>query len=170
MLIEFAVPFFPSFLKIDASDLPALIGSMAMGPLAGVLIELVKNLLHLLRTSTGGVGEMANFLVGSAFVLPVGIISKKSKNLKGYLMGVSLGAIFMTAAACICNYYILIPLYSAFMPLEAILEMAKTANSAVVDLKTLIIFAVAPFNLLKAFLVSLIGYRLFRLIIRLIRT
>ena len=70
MFLEMPLPIFPEFLKVDLSDLPALITGLALGPVAGILVELLKNVLHLLRTSTGGVGELANFLVGAALILP----------------------------------------------------------------------------------------------------
>ena len=75
MFIDFPIPFLiPSFIQMDISELPALVGSFAMGPMCGILICLVKNLLHLFITTTGGVGELSNFLLGIAFVLPAGII------------------------------------------------------------------------------------------------
>lgn len=80
MFLDFSVPFMPSFIKMDLSELPALIGSFAMGPLCGVIICLVKNVLHLFITSTGGVGELSNFILGVAFVLPAGLLYKYKKN------------------------------------------------------------------------------------------
>ena len=79
MFLDFSVPFMPSFIKMDLSELPALIGSFAMGPLCGVIICLVKNVLHLFITSTGGVGELSNFILGVAFVLPAGLLYKHKK-------------------------------------------------------------------------------------------
>ena len=121
MMFELALPIFPSFLKLDISDLPALVGAVTMGPVAGVMIELVKNLLHLLKTSTAGVGELANFLVGVALVLPMGICFKKHKNLLGYVQGVVLGTVCMVAVACVFNYYVLIPAFAVAFgaPVEA---------------------------------------------------
>ncbi|MCI8342794.1 MAG: ECF transporter S component [Firmicutes bacterium] len=160
MMFELALPIFPTFLKIDISDLPALIGAVTMGPLAGVMIELVKNVLHLFKTSTAGVGELANFIVGVALVLPTGMFYKKYKNVLGFAAGAVLGCILMVIAACIFNYYVLIPAYAVAFgaPVEAFVEMAGSINSAVVDLKTLVFFAIAPFNVIKAVLVSVIGY------------
>ena len=106
MMFEFALPIFPSFLQIDISDLPALVGAVTMGPTAGVLIELVKNVLHLFKTSTAGVGEVANFLVGIALVLPTGIIYKKQRNIAGFIMGVGLGCVLMVLTACAFNLYV----------------------------------------------------------------
>lgn len=160
MMFELAFPIFPSFLKLDISDLPALVGAVTMGPLAGVLIELIKNILHLFKTSTAGVGELANFLVGIALVLPIGICYKKQKTLGGFAVGALLGTITMVVVACVFNYFILIPAFSkAFgAPIEAFVSMAQAVNSNVVDLKTLVFWSIAPFNVLKAVIVSVIGY------------
>ena len=87
MFLDFSVPFMPSFIKMDLSELPALIGSFAMGPLCGVIICLVKNVLHLFITSTGGVGELSNFILGVAFVLPAGLLYKHKKTRTTALIG-----------------------------------------------------------------------------------
>ena len=87
MMLEFSIPIMPSFIKLDFSELPALIGSFAMGPLCGVIICLVKNVLHLFITSTGGVGELSNFILGVAFVLPAGLLYKYKKTRTTALIG-----------------------------------------------------------------------------------
>ena len=166
MMFELALPIFPSFLKIDISDLPALIGAITMGPLAGVMIELIKNVLHLFKTSTAGVGELANFLVGIALVLPIGLFYKKNKSLMGFIQGTVVGCIVMVVIACSFNYYILIPAYAAAFgaPIEAFVEIANKVNGSVVDLKTLVLFAIAPFNVVKAVVVAVIGYPMCKLL------
>ena len=166
MMFEVALPIFPEFLKIDISDLPALIGAVAMGPVAGVMIELVKNALHLFKTSTAGVGELANFLVGVALVVPIGFVYKKKKSLGGFIQGAIVGCIIMVLVACTFNYYILIPAYAVAFgaPIEAFVEIANKVNGSVVDLKTLIFFAIAPFNVVKAVVVSVMGYPLCKLL------
>ena len=93
MFLDFSVPFMPSFIKMDLSELPALIGSFAMGPLCGVIICLVKNVLHLFITSTGGVGELSNFILGVAFVLPAGLLYKYKKTRTTALIGSIAGAV-----------------------------------------------------------------------------
>ncbi len=166
MLFEVSLPIFPSFLKMDISDLPSLIGTIAMGPLAGVLIELIKNLLHLFKTSTAGVGEVANFLVGIALVLPIGVYYRKNKSLKGFIIGSVLGCISTVIVACVLNYYVLIPAFSAAFgaPIEAFVGMAQAVNSKVVDLKTLVIWAIGPFNAIKTLLVAAVGYPLCKML------
>lgn len=156
MFLEFAIPIFPSFLKIDISDIPAIITGFALGPIAGVAVELVKNILHLFRTSTSGIGELANFLVGSAFVFPAAYLYSKKKDKKTAIMGMMIGTISMAVVGGIANYYILLPFYSNFIPIEAIVGMAAAVNSLVVDLKTLILYAIIPFNLVKGIVLTLI--------------
>lgn len=157
MLLSFPIAvIFPSFLRMDLSDVPALLGAFAMGPVAGVLIELIKNILNILikGTETGGVGELSNFIVGSAFIIPAAVIYRRLKNKKGALLGMLFGMVSMTVVACLSNYYLIIPLYTRIFPLEAIIGMAAAANRAIVDMRTYILFAVIPFNLLKAVLIS----------------
>lgn len=156
MLIEFPILFFPGFLKIDLSDMPALIGTFALGPIAGIIIELIKNLLHLItKTDTGGVGELANFLIGASLVIPAGILYAKSRKKSIALLGMLLGTVLMAIAGGLANYYILIPFYSKMMPIEQIIAWSASANGAITDLKTLILYAVVPFNLLKGLLISI---------------
>ncbi|MBN2259423.1 MAG: ECF transporter S component [Clostridiales bacterium] len=156
MFFEIALPIFPEFLKIDLSDIPALITGFALGPVAGIGVELVKNILHLFRTSTGGVGELANFLVGVAFVYPAALIYSHKKDKKSAIIGMVAGTVSMAIVGALANYYILLPFYENFMPIEAIVGMAAAVNNLVVDMKTLILYAIVPFNLVKGIVVSLI--------------
>lgn len=158
MFIQFPIPaIFPDFLKIDISDVPAILGGMALGPVAGITIELIKNILQALTNSTtGGVGELANFLIGGSFVLVTSVIYRKGKSLKSSIIGLIVGTIFMTAVGAIANYFILIPFYTNFMPLEAIIGMGSALNPKVVDLATYIMWMVTPFNIIKGILMSII--------------
>ena len=160
MLFEIPLPFAPSFYEIDFSEVPVLIGAFTMGPLAGVIIELVKIILNLCinGTVTAGVGEFANFVIGCALVLPAAIIYKKKKTKKGAMIGLVTGTLFMTFAGCFINAYIMLPTYAkAFgMPIEALVEMGSAVNANITDLLTFVMFAVVPFNLLKGVLVSII--------------
>ena len=96
MFLDFSVPFMPSFIKMDLSELPALIGAFTYGPVAGVVICLVKNVIHLMITTTGGVGELSNFLLGASFVLVAGGVYRFKKSRKGALIGSVLGAFVKT--------------------------------------------------------------------------
>lgn len=121
MFLDFSVPFMPSFIKLDISELPALIGSFAMGPVCGVLICLIKNLLHLTMSSTGGVGELSNFVLGVVFVLPAGLIYRHRKSKKSAVIGSLAGAFLMAVFSVVSNYFVVYPFYYNFMSEEAII-------------------------------------------------
>ena len=154
MLLELPLWFAPSFYELDFSELPILIGGFALGPGAAVLMELIKNLLNLLMngTDTAFVGEFANFVTGCAFVLPATLIYKYKKTLKGAILGLVTGTVCLVTVGSLINYFVLIPAFSSLygLPIDAIVAMGTKVNGAIVDLKTLIVFAVVPFNLLKA--------------------
>lgn len=165
MLFEFPIPGFPPFLKLDFSDLPALIGGFALGPVAGVLIELIKNILNLIMhgTTTGGTGELANLLVGGIFVYVASFIYHRNKNKKNAVMGLVAGTIAMTVVAGAFNYFILIPLYATlFGGLENVIGAAAVANKAINSLGTLIVIGITPFNILKGIVVSGITLALYK--------
>ena len=149
MFLDFKVPFMPSFISMDFSELPALIGAFAMGPWYGAIICLVKNLLHLLITTTGGVGELSNFILGSAFVMPAGLLYQHKKSKKNAIVGSILGAVFMALLSIASNYFIVYPVYTAFMPMDTIINMYKEIYSgADTLLKCLVIFNM-PFTFVK---------------------
>ena len=158
MLIEFPLPFMPPFLKLDFSEIPAMLIAFSMGPMGGVMVELIKNLLHLLKTSTAGIGELANCVVGVSLVVPVGLIYKWNKSKKGAYAALAAGVVSMTVFASIFNYFVLIPLYAKVLgfPTEAIVAMGGEINHLIVDIKSLIAFGIAPFNLIKAVILAII--------------
>lgn len=160
MLFEIPLPFAPAFYEIDFSEVPVMVGCFTMGPLAGAMIELVKILLNFVinGTATAGVGEVANFLIGCALVVPAALIYKKKRTKSGAIVGMVTGTLFMTFVGCFLNAFILLPTYAkAFgMPIDVLVEMGTAVNGHITSLSTFVIFAVAPFNLLKGFLVSLI--------------
>lgn len=162
MQFELMLPMFPSFLKIDVSDLPAMIGAFAMGPFAGVAISAIKNMLHLLQTSTGGVGELANFFVASAMIVPASMIYMKNKSKKSAFMGLIVGTMIMAIAGGIANYFVLIPFYTAFMPIDTIIELGTVVNPSIVSLETLVIFGIVPFNLVKGMVLSILTLVLYK--------
>lgn len=160
MLFEIPLPFAPSFYEIDFSEVPVLIGAFAMGPVAGAAIELVKILLNLVitGTDTAGVGELANFIIGCSLCLPAAIVYKRKKTRKGAMIGMAAGTALMVVIGCLINAYVMLPAYSAAfgLPIDALVQMGTAVNPSITSLSTFVIFAVAPFNLLKAVLVSLI--------------
>jgi len=164
MMLEFPLAFiFPDFLKFDFSDIIPLIGALAMGPAAGILIELLKNLIHMLQTSTSGVGELANFIVGAAFVGITGLYYKVNKTKKGALISLLLGVAAMVVTGGIVNYFITIPLYSILLvPFEVIISMSSKVIPAIHDKLTLILFAFCPFNLLKGVVLALITWPIYK--------
>ncbi|MGO1470225.1 MAG: ECF transporter S component [Tissierella sp.] len=164
MFFDLSVWFAPPFLKLDISDLPSLIAAFAMGPMAGVITQFLKNILSFLieGSSTGGVGEISNFLVGSVFVYIAGFIYYKKRTLKMAVIGLFVGVIMMSIFASISNYFVIFPLYAKILPLDQIIEMASKLNKYVVDYKTLMIYAVVPFNLLKGTVVSVITLLIYK--------
>src|SRR5699024_3647280 len=116
----------PAFAKMDLSDLPALIGAFAFGPLSGIIIELIKNALQLLSTSTGGIGEFANFVMGGSFVLVAGAIYHRNKTKKAAWIACIAASVTMGIMAAVMNYYILLPLFAQFMPLDALIASFST--------------------------------------------
>lgn len=171
MLIEFPLPFLaPTFYKIDLSEIPVMIGTFAFGPVQGVIIELIKILIKLILkgTSTGFVGELANFVIGCAMVVPAGIIYKLNRTKKAAILGMGASTLFMAVVGVFLNAFVMIPLYSKFMPIEAIIQAGKSIFPIVSDTFTFCLFCVLPFNLMKgvidAIVVALIYKPLSRLI------
>lgn len=157
MLFEFPIPGFPPFLKLDFSDLPALIGAFALGPISGVVIELIKNILNLTMhgTTTGGIGELANFLVGGVFVYVAAFIYHKNKTRKSALIGLISGTIAMTIVAAVFNYTVLLPLYAVlFGGMDNVIGAATSGNKNINSVMSLIVIGITPFNILKGVVVS----------------
>lgn len=150
MFIDFPIPFLiPSFIQMDISELPALIGAFAMGPACGVSVCLVKNLLHLFITSTGGVGELSNFLLGVAFVLPAGMIYKMKKGKKSAVRGALIGAVLMGIISIPINYFLTYPIYYNFMPQEVILEAYRAIVPSMKNILQCLICFNMPFTIVK---------------------
>ncbi|SES86368.1 Riboflavin transporter FmnP [Natronincola peptidivorans] len=163
MFIHFPLPMFPVFLKIDVADVPALIGGFALGPVAGMLIQLIKNFLHLVtKTSTGGVGELSNFIVGTAYVVPAAMIYHMKKDRTHAIIGVMVGTVVMALAGALSNYYLIIPFYSNFMPIDAIVQTGTVINSRIVDVKTLVIYGITPFNIFKGLLIAFVTLLIYK--------
>lgn len=167
MLFEFPLPFIaPPFYKLDLSELPVLIGSFALGPMAGVLIELIKNLLNLLfeGTTTAFVGEFANFVTGCAFVLPAAIWYRAKKTRRAALCGMTLGTATLAVVGTLLNYFVLIPMYSTLynLPVADIVALGTAINPAITDLPMLLVLAVAPFNLIKGVVISALTFVLYK--------
>ena len=160
MLFEIPVFFAPSFYKFDFSELPALIGAFAYGPVVGIMIEFIKILVKLVLkgTSTAFVGELANFIVGCGLILPASVIYAFRKNKKSAIIACTAGTLFMTIVGSTFNGLYLIPKFAQMfgMPVEAIVEMATAINPKITSVSGLVLLAVVPFNLLKGIIISAI--------------
>lgn len=166
MLFEFPLWFAPPFYKLDFSEVPVLIGAFMFGPLAGMLIELIKILLNLIinGTITAGVGEAANFAIGCAIVIPAAMIYKRNKTRKSAIIGLTIGTIIMVIVGCFLNAYVLLPAYAkAFgSDIGGLVAAGTAVNGAIKNLSTFVLFGVAPFNLLKGVIVSIITIFLYK--------
>ena len=160
--LELPVPLSPSFARMDLSDLPALIGAFAYGPVSGVLIELVKNALQLLTSSTGGIGELANFIMGSSFVVTAGIIYKLRKTKKTAIIACLSASVVMGITAAIVNYFILLPVFEAFMPLDQLIASFGAFIPLIKTKLDVVLFNAFPFNLLKGIGISIVTMQLYK--------
>ncbi len=149
MMLSFSVPFVPSFLKFDISEMPALLAAFAYGPIEGISVCLIKNLINLPFTTTGGVGELANFLLGACFVLPAGIVYKISRTRKNALASSVLGAAAMAAISVPVNYFLTYPVYSKIIPIDSIIGMYQAINPSVDGLLSCLVVFNMPFTFIK---------------------
>lgn len=170
MYLEVPLPFMPVFLKFDFAELPVLIGAFALGPVWGVVIELLKNLIHLPVTQTMGIGEFSNFITGAIFVGSAGILYRMFLTKKGAAASMAIATVFLALAAIPVNAFITLPLYGSAMgfPLEAIIGMSAEANPLVKDKMSLLLAVFVPFNLFKGIIVSTITFFVYKPISRLI--
>ena len=166
MFISVPLPMlFPEFLKIDISDLTALLGGISLGPMAGITIAFLKNLLQFITgmSTTGGVGEFANFLIGGSFVFTVSYIYSKKRNIQGVIIGLVSGIVVMTVVGCIANYFIILPFYSTIgWSIDAVVSMGAAINPAIDSKMSFIIWMIAPFNILKSGLMSLLTLPMYK--------
>ncbi len=164
MYVEFAVPFMPGFIKVDFSELPALITTFALGPWYGVLVCLLKNLLHMFATNSAFVGELSNFILGAVFVGTAGVIYKYKKTRVGALVSCLIASIVMALISIPSNYYITYPFYGeAFgLPTAAIVEMYKAIFSGVDNLWQCLLIFNFPFNLLKGVANSILCFVVYK--------
>lgn len=167
MLFEFPLPFIaPSFYELDLSEVVVLVGGFAMGPMAAVTIEAIKIILNFVLngTITAGVGEVANFVIGCSLVVPAAVIYRRHKSRKSAVVGLAVGTVSLTVVGVLLNYFVLLPAYSYFMgvDLSVFVGMGTAINAWVTDLGTLVVFATAPFNIIKGVTVSLLTLLLYK--------
>ena len=161
---EIPLPIFPPFLKIDLSDVVAVFGGISMGPVAGFVIVVVKNLLQAITGSTtGGVGEFANILIAGPYVLMICLFCRKVKSYKNVLIGAVLGTIAMAIVGAVVDYFIVFPLYAKVMvPMEVIIQMGTVLNPRVTDLFSFMIWLVVPFNIVKGAIMTVVILPLYK--------
>ena len=164
MFLSFPVPaLIPSFVKMDFSELPALVAAFVISPWAGAAVCLVKNLINALFTTTGGIGEVCNFLLGVMMVVPAGLIYKYKKTRVGALIACLTGCVIMAGASILINYYISYPVYfNIFAPEETILDLYRLINPNVGNLWDALIWFNAPFTFVKGVLVSAITFIIYK--------
>ncbi len=169
MFIETPLPLMPSFLKLDLSNIPALIGGFAFGPVIGLLIVLVKDIIHITITSTAFVGELADFIISGSFVFFASAIYSFKKTKKMAFFGMGLSVIIQVIVASVMNYFVLLPFYSkAYMPFDKIIELCSKINSLIVDKFTYVMYGVVPFNIIKGVLITLVTAIIYKHISRII--
>lgn len=172
MFLDFPIPFLiPSFVQFDFSEVPALIAAFALGPIPGVMVCLLKNVIKmfLFGTTTGGVGEVCNFLLGASFVFPAGYIYLKMKSRKGAMIGSLIGAVIMGLLSVPINYFITYPIYTNFMPLEEILNLYQAIFPGVDGLLQALVVFNMPFTLLKGVAGAIVTFLCYKRLAPIIR-
>lgn len=162
MFFSFNVPLMPSFIKMDLSELPALIAAYTIGPVSGVVVCLVKNLVNLFFSTTGGIGELSNFLLGAFFVFPAGLIYQKMRSRRGALIGALAGDLAMALLSVVSNYFVVYPVYSAFLSMEAILGMYQAINPHIENLFQALVVFNMPFTFVKGLLSVIITFLVYK--------
>lgn len=162
--IEISIPLMPAFIKLDFSDLPALLGAFAFGPVAGILIELYKNLIHLLVSQSGFVGELSNFLLGAFFVLTAGLIYRKKKTKLRALAAGLVGAAVMALVSVPINYFIIYPMYYGILgfPEAAVLDMYQLLLPSVKNIFQALLIFNLPFTFVKGSICVLISMLIYK--------
>ena len=161
--LEFPLPFLvPPFVKMDFSELPALLASFSLGPVYGVAVCLLKNCFKLMTTYSGGIGELGNFLMGAAYTYVAGVVYRRIKTRKGALIASGLGSIAMAVASVPINYYITYPFYTKLMPLDAIMEAYAAIRPGANGLLECLLLFNMPFTLLKGVLVAAVCFLIYK--------
>lgn len=157
MYAEFSVPFMPFFIKLEVSDFPALVAANIAGPVWGVAVCLIKCLLHIPVSYSGGVGELVNFVLGASFVVSAYYLSRLVKGKAGALVGGLLAAAVMALISYPMNYYITYPIYSKMMQMEDIIAAYSEILPSVTTLESALAVFNVPFNFLKGTLLTLLS-------------
>lgn len=153
------------FLELEFSDVPAVLAALLYGPAAGVAVELIKNVIKAVTaTTTGGVGELANFLISACYVIPIGILFQRLKGKMKVFGSFAAGIAGFVVAGIIVNYFITVPLYAKlFGGMDIVVGAAKATVPAIKNLATVVILGITPFNIIKGLVVSFVGYLVYKL-------
>ena len=170
MFLEVPLPLMPPFLKFDFSEIPVLVGTFALGPVYGIIIELLKNLIHLPWTGTMAIGEMSNFITGSIFVGTAGFIYRKNRSRKGAIISMAIATLALAVSAVPVNAFLNLPLSASVlgMSMESILGWTQSVNPAIDSELKLLLLGFVPFNLFKGIVVSAITFCVYKPISKLI--
>ena len=163
MFVKFPVAYL-GFLELELSDVPAIIMTLIYGPVSGVFVELIKNILHLATTSTGMSGELSNFLVSLGYIVPLGMIVRFGKGKKKLLTGMAAGTLGLMFMGMVVNYFVTVPLYMTLFGREAVLGMVQATIPAVKNVGSLVILGITPFNLVKGIIISVVSYYLYKVL------
>ena len=166
LFLETNIPFMPTFLKIDLSEIPAIIGTVTLGPVAGVIIEFIKNVLHAPMTQTQFIGEIANFVLGSIYVLSIWAIYRGNKDkfdAKKLIKALAFGTLILALSAAIINYLVLLPLYAYVLGFKtsAVVAGAKLVNPMIKNVMSLIVVGIIPFNIIKGIIIGALSFGIF---------
>ncbi|GGE55564.1 ECF transporter S component [Priestia taiwanensis] len=156
MMLNFPLPGLPPFLKIDFSEVPALIAAVIFGPLAGIGVEAIKNIIYVGlqgNYTVVPVGEIANFVAGCLYILPASYLFRKYHTIKGLTIGLVIGTILMTGIMSVLNYYVIFPAYTYF------LNMPAMSSEAVKDV---VVVGIMPFNAIKGIIIAIVLVLLFQ--------
>ena len=152
MWLEVPAPLMPPFIKFDFSDFPALLAAFGLGPIAGILVELIKNVLHSFSSGSFAVGELSNFILGASFVGVAGLVYQKKKNKKGAVLASLLGAMTMALISYPSNLFVVYPFYYNFMPKETVLSMYQLILPSVGSMEKALLIFNLPFTFIKGML------------------
>lgn len=165
MLIH--LPFkFLGFLELEFSDIPAIAATLTYGPVAGVIVELLKNVLKAITsTTTGGVGEIANFVISICYIIPLGVLFRRLQWKKKVILSFLGGIIGFVIAGIVVNYFVTVPLYAKlFGGMDAVIGVASATIPAIKSLATVVILGITPFNIVKGIMMSVVGYFVYKIL------
>ena len=163
MFVKFPISYL-GFLELEISDVPAALVALIYGPVSGILVELIKNILHLTATSTGMSGELSNFLVSLGFVVPLALITRRSKSKKNLILGMAVGTIGLAFMGIIVNYFVTVPLYLTLFGKDAVMGMVQATIPSINNVTSLVIIGITPFNIFKGLVISVLSFSLYKVI------